>query len=69
MPPVLELQLKRYKFDPRAGDMVKVADRLTFDDELDVRDFVDDPKESETTYLLQAVRTMRKGTAGGRGVR
>lgn len=49
-PPVLNLQLKRYDFDPILGDTVKINDRYEFPLEIDLSPFLDedsrDPKQS-----------------------
>ena len=40
-PPVLQLQLKRFEYDPYQDQMVKINDRLEFPTELDLSAFLD----------------------------
>ena len=39
-PPVLNLQLKRFEFDPITCDMVKINDRFEFPERLDLDPFL-----------------------------
>ena len=39
-PPILQFQLKRFEYDPLLGDIVKIHDKFTFPDTLDLNSFV-----------------------------
>ncbi|KAH7702336.1 ubiquitin carboxyl-terminal hydrolase [Aphelenchoides avenae] len=55
-PPVLHLQLKRYRYDRTLEANVKVNDRFEFPEELILDEFVDERGERDDyTYLLHAV--------------
>ncbi|GBB89579.1 hypothetical protein RclHR1_01630017 [Rhizophagus clarus] len=56
-PPVLHLQLKRFKYDKKKGVMVKVNDRFEYPMEIDLEEFLskDADKSSSHKYLLHGV--------------
>uniref|UniRef100_A0A7S2FXJ1 USP domain-containing protein n=1 Tax=Octactis speculum TaxID=3111310 RepID=A0A7S2FXJ1_9STRA len=56
-PEVLQFQLKRFAYDMESQRMVKLGDRLSFDQELDLSPYMSDDGDSneETLYLLHSV--------------
>ena len=68
LPPVLQLQLKRFEFDPARGSMQKLNDRYEFPLELDLRSFVHAPSgqpPSDCRYALHSVLVHSGGAGGG----
>jgi len=71
-PPVLQLQLKRFEYDPMRDQMVKINDRFEFPTELDLTDFLCDPATGEPVnppdrvlYSLHSVLVHSGGVHGG----
>ncbi|KYR01948.1 meprin and TRAF domain-containing protein [Tieghemostelium lacteum] len=56
-PPVLHLHLKRFEYDYDKDENVKINDKFTFPEVLDLNPFLDDDadKEIDNTYNLQGV--------------
>ncbi|GAM25105.1 hypothetical protein SAMD00019534_082800 [Acytostelium subglobosum LB1] len=56
-PPVLHLQLKRFEYDPMRDANVKVNDRYTFPEQLDLSPYLDEEADKTTSsiYNLQGV--------------
>jgi len=57
LPPVLQIHLKRFAFDPKTFGMAKVTDRLAFPKRLDMAPYLADGAEAPegTDYELQSV--------------
>jgi ubiquitin carboxyl-terminal hydrolase 7 len=68
LPPVLQLQLKRFEYDSVQDGMQKLNDRYEFPLELDLTGFVhapsDDP-QSDCCYALHSVLVHSGGASGG----
>jgi ubiquitin carboxyl-terminal hydrolase 7 len=68
-PPVLQLQLKRFEYDPYQDQMVKINDRFEFQPELDLSEFVPNIPEADHStppiYILQSVLVHVGGIHGG----
>ena len=68
LPPVLQLQLKRFEFDSAHGGMQKLNDRYEFPVELDLCSFVHAPSGQPPTdcrYALHSVLVHSGGAGGG----
>ena len=69
LPPVLQLQLKRFEFDPAHGCMQKLNDRYEFPLELDLCQFIHaspgEPPPPEARYALHSVLVHSGGASGG----
>ena len=68
LPPVLQLQLKRFEFDSARGSMQKLNDRYEFPLDLDLRSFVHAPSgqlPTDCRYTLHSVLVHSGGACGG----
>lgn len=69
LPPVLQLQLKRFEYDPTRDAMCKVHDRYEFPIELDLSDFMHPPDGAAAAppaaYRLHSVLVHSGGVHGG----
>ena len=67
LPPVLQLQLKRFEYDPQRGTMCKVNDRYEFSPQLDLSSFLarrpGDPDDG--IYILHSVLVHSGGVHSG----
>jgi ubiquitin carboxyl-terminal hydrolase 7 len=65
LPPVLQIQLKRFEFNSRSFNMVKINDRFEFDEVLDLDDLLefDDSKDPgiRNIYHLHSI-VMHRGS-------
>lgn len=67
-PPVLQLQLKRFEYDPYRDTMVKINDRFEFPTELNLEPFLPDDKKNEkdpAIYYVHSVLVHSGGVHGG----
>jgi len=55
LPPVLQIQLKRFEFDPVIGNMVKLNNRFEFYEKIDMNKFVVDEIKGNQEYRLFSV--------------
>lgn len=71
LPPILQIQLRRFEYDPMRDQMMKINDRFEFPTEIDLTPFISDangepiqPKEPEI-YCLHSVLVHSGGVHGG----
>ena len=62
LPPVLQIQLKRFEYDPCTDSMAKVNDRFEFYEEIDLGKYVEEA--ADCRYLLFSI-LVHTGTAAG----
>lgn len=64
LPPVLQIQLKRFDFNARSFNMVKINDRLEFDEVLDLDELLEFDEDRDTSirnvYHLHSI-VMHRG--------
>lgn len=65
MPPILHLHLVRFQFSPEYMDYVKVNDRMSFTDRLDLTPFMETPTPGGDTYILHSVLVHSGGSHHG----
>lgn len=71
LPPILQLQLRRFEYDPMRDQMMKINDRFEYPTEIDLTPFISDangepikPSEPEL-YVLHSVLVHSGGVHGG----
>lgn len=65
LPPVLQLQLKRFEYDPKSNMMVKLNNFYEFPETLDLTSFVDQQDPQEYVYRLHSVLVHAGSVYGG----
>ena len=64
-PPVLNVHLKRFEYDPARDGMVKVHDRFEFPQRLDLTQYCKDPGDETNVYQLHSVLVHSGDVHGG----
>eukprot|EP00301_Raphidiophrys_heterophryoidea_P026533 c9185_g1_i2.p1 GENE.c9185_g1_i2~~c9185_g1_i2.p1 ORF type:complete len:733 (-),score=158.52 c9185_g1_i2:1451-3649(-) len=65
LPPVLQLHLVRYEYDPMTDSTVKINDRFEFPETLDLNEFMAEKSDVNYTYSLHSVLVHSGDVHGG----